>query len=293
MMRNSEKECPNLGWLYYKDYYNGLTLKDIKKEKKEDEAATEKFFSNKNKKLVESAYHLRDIELKPAENTEVFPGYFYKSFVFETTYPGLTSGTGLIHETGMKGELKLGFQFDYTTGLPYLPGSSVKGLLRSMFPDSSTEKDPAKRKRYQEEREQYLQNALLEIFSDNKTSESKKRQVSDRITNLPLAQLEKSIFCNGDVFLDAFIEQTGKDGLLGFDYITPHKNAFKNPTPVQFIKIMPGVMFRFNFLLRDEPLWGLSTDHKSNLFRTILSDIGIGAKTNVGYGQLKKSCENR
>lgn len=273
-MESNKKEYPNLGWLYYKDYYKGLRKCPLQ----DGTNTTEDFFSNKNWHLIESGYRISEVRKVLPDNTEVWPGYVYKDFLLETVYPGLATGTGMIHETGVKGEFKLGFQFDYTTGLPYLPGSSVKGLLRSMFPGSSSEKDSEKLRLYQTERKEYLQTLLCDVLSWCRNTE----------TDTKLAQLEESIFCSGDIFLDAFVERTGKDRLLGFDYITSHKNAFKNPTPVQFIKIMPGVTFRFGFIMRAEPELELSIARKLNLFQTILCDIGIGAKTNVGYGQLKK-----
>ncbi|MDP3829957.1 MAG: RAMP superfamily CRISPR-associated protein, partial [Ignavibacteriaceae bacterium] len=52
-------------------------------------------------------------------------------FELTTIYPGLLIGSGYNHEIGnQENELKLGFFFDYTTGLPCIPGSSVKGVLR-------------------------------------------------------------------------------------------------------------------------------------------------------------------
>lgn len=282
-MKSNNKEYPNLGWLYYRDYYNGLKKCHLQEETPPPDNTKGGFFDKKNQDLIESGYRNSEVRKDFPEDTEVWPGYVYKSFLLETVYPGLATGTGVIHETGLKGELKLGFQFDYTTGLPYLPGSSVKGLLRSMFPNSSSEKDPEKLRLYQTERKDYLQTILSHVLSSYTTSE----------INTKLTRLEESIFCHGDIFLDAFIERIGKDGLLGFDYITPHKNAFKNPVPVQFIKVMPGVTFRFGFIVRAEPELKLSIINKMSLFQTILSDIGIGAKTNVGYGQLKKICENQ
>jgi len=50
-----------------------------------------------------------------------------------TVYPGLLIGSGYPHESSVIGELKLGFHFDYTTGLPVIPGSSIKGVLRDAF----------------------------------------------------------------------------------------------------------------------------------------------------------------
>jgi len=186
-----------------------------------------------------------------------------------TTYPGLVSGTGYAHESGVKGEFKLGFFFDYTTGLPVLPGSSVKGVLCDAF-----KKDNGNYIKYLLEEE-------LNISND-----------------LSIKDLEKAIFENNeenksiydrDFFFDAF--PVGKtDKFLASDYITPHLEPLKNPIPIQFLKVLPNVQFQFNFDLKDfkdkNGTVLLSAEQKIQLFKLILLDLGIGAKTNVGYGQL-------
>ena len=58
----------------------------------------------------------------------------WKSFELYTAYPGVLIGTGNPHEISMENAIKCGFSFDYVTGLPYIPGSSIKGMLRSYFP---------------------------------------------------------------------------------------------------------------------------------------------------------------
>jgi hypothetical protein len=79
---------------------------------------------------------------------------------------------------------------------------------------------------------------------------------------------------------------------LGFDFITPHKHKndsaldpFTDPKPIKFLKILPGVQFRFQFGFKP----GLLTiEEKKTLMYVILTEVGIGAKTNVGYGQFVK-----
>jgi CRISPR-associated protein Cmr6 len=74
---------------------------------------------------------------------------------------------------------------------------------------------------------------------------------------------------------------------LGLDYITPHKDGpLKNPTPLPFLKILPGVTVNFQFQLHDG--YYLKAKGKLELFRKILLDFGVGAKTNVGYGQFQE-----
>ena len=47
---------------------------------------------------------------------------------------------------------------------------------------------------------------------------------------------------------------------------------------------MPNVTFRFDFKLSDGLI---SKDQKKKLFEIILKDLGLGAKTNVGYGKFE------
>jgi CRISPR-associated protein Cmr6 len=91
-----------------------------------------------------------------------------------------------------------------------------------------------------------------------------------------------------DIFHDAYFSKSNAKGLfLGTDYITPHKdNPLKNPQPIKFLKILPEVEITFRFELRDEIIKAMD---KFKLFRQILLDFGVGAKTNVGYGQLRRT----
>lgn len=224
---------------------------------------------------------------------DVNSGLKCSAFVLETIYPGLLIGTGNIHETGMLGECKLGLQFDYTTGLPYIPGSSVKGLLRSMFPCSIPKKNNENGRwdRYRKQRVEYIK----EFFKSN----------SIDLTEDDVYSLERILFdgidrndnnvCMYDrcVFYDAIISGYNNDaGVLGLDYITPHKDPLKNPNPIQFMKVLPEVQFRFQFRIPNEIKLNsdvaIGKDQILILFKSILMDVGIGAKTNVGYGQLQE-----
>lgn len=278
---------PNIGFLFYKDYFRDLDLLHLD--------SNENLLKKKNEALFKKT---TDEYLAPAKLLEVLTEH---NFSLETTYPGLLIGTGYSHETGSLGELKLGFYFDHTTGLPLIPGSSVKGVCRSMFPGSGIEN--------KEEKSSYIQAVVIEL-SDGRIV----------LTNEEVEELENNIFVGiagrnsknepihvsmyrRDIFFDAFIEKSthkpsGKREnrmFLGNDYITPHKNTkgkaeldqFSNPTPLQFLKILPGVHIRFQFKLWDCQIGehSISAQLKQALFEYILRDIGIGAKTNVGYGQ--------
>ena len=218
----------NIGWLFYKDYFKGIDYSRL------DDVNNEKLIQKKVQNIIDSKPTLNEPEIIGSTR-----------FQATTTYPGLILGSGNAHEIpDVKGQAILGFHFDYTSGLPVIAGSSVKGVLRSAF----------KHKEYIEE-----------------------------YVTTDVEALEKEIFDNGDIFFDAeIIKADGFDKIMGDDYITPHNDPLKDPIPLRFIKVLPNVIFLFQFELRDGIL---SKSEKETLFRKILEDLGLGAKTNVGYGK--------
>ena len=183
-----------------------------------------------------------------------------EKFLLRTTYPGLLIGTGNPHGVHDEvSDIAVGFSFDYVTGQPYIPGSSVKGVLRSHF------------RQYPE--------IVMEILNGEGKQIDDVRQIK---------ALEQEIFDGSDVFLDAVICEGGAGGLiLGEDYITPHKDGpTKNPIPIHILKVLPGVKFEFRFRLTDGEL--LTAADKRVLFEELITLFGAGAKTNVGYGVFER-----
>jgi CRISPR-associated protein Cmr6 len=205
----------------------------------------------------------------------------------KTTYPGLTCGLGYPVTPSTENDVKLGFSFDYTTGQPMIPGSSVRGLLRSYFKDI-----------------EYIESILKGHYTDEEWN----------AMNLDIGKLELAIFegedyqtgkkigkYDRDVFGDVFVNVSKDKGtsfdVMGDDYITPHhknKNEIfdllQEPTPLRFIKIRSGVVLRFSFRLNTtfvQDGTGVDAKIKKEVFTEILTVFGIGAKTNVGYGQIK------
>ena len=253
-------DIPNLGWLFYKEYYKGLTKGLINPQNEEGQIA---FFNNKNKKILEAQFsNYKNVF------SSIKGGIAIK---MKTIYPGLIMGIGVTHETGLKGEMILRLSFDYTTGLPYIPGSSIKGILRSVFPNSFSKAD----KEFKESRTAYIRDIIG----------NQELNVEELEAELFEGKGAESIY-DRDVFMDALITDVpGNNFFLGSDYITPHgDNPLKSPNPIQFLKILPEVTITFHFRLNK----GIITvEQKKQLFEQILKDIGVGAKTNVGYGQLK------
>lgn len=216
-----------------------------------------------------------------------FPGL--RQFQLEVIYPGLIMGTGYTHETGNVGELKIGFHFDHTSGLPILPGHTVKGALRRAFPrrtQPQTSEDPSIKqakaeyiiellgiggKVAPEQRYDWVHRLEMQIFANELPEEDREKK------NQP------------DIFLDAVISRAGRGGkIVGPDAITPHgSEPWRNPVPLSFLKVLPGVQWEFSFVLHSVKIGEveITAKIKKDLFEKIFLDMGIGAKTNVGYGQ--------
>lgn len=204
----------------------------------------------------------------------------YCEFNLYTLYPGLLIGTGYPHGIAVAGALKQGFSFDYVTGLPYIPGSSLKGMIRSFFPGEAKDK----------EMDTEYSDMIKEILGKEE---------------LDIGLLKKNMFENNDVFLGAYpsVKDEVKKTFLEIEYITPHKEKFKNPNPISIIKVKPAVKFSFRFIFSDyivNDTIVVSAEEKLNLCKELILLMGIGAKTNTGFGKfaekkptMHKCIENR
>ena len=225
------------------------------------------YFAKINFSQIDSGYNIDIIKQRNKELTK--PGQLHTDkdndcvfhnakFSLEVLYPGLVTGVGINHETNIKGEFKLGMHFNWTTGQPVIYGSSVKGVLRAYFKDFF----PAESCKVE----------VKEIIDD--IFEGKGKSIYDR-----------------DIFFDAVLTRADIRGrILCSDSITPHKEGpLKNPIPITFLKIAPGCTLEFRFKLVDTKIGDfiLTANQKLNIFKEILTTVGIGAKTNVGYGQMK------
>lgn len=323
----------NLGYLFYKDYYrfkgnphfdprkypkDDFILRNGSRVKKNDVISdrNSSIFAGKNEIIKGYSPNTGLLNSLVHEEIVLNPDHCFR---LKTTYPGLVIGSGYNHETGSKGEFKLGFFFDYTTGLPIVPGSSVKGTLRSVFPNYHVDDE---KKPHQDVKASYIWRLLNNITDQYYSATAAEK--------LQIYKLELSIFEGVDIFKtlskkpensaefnflkkkknweylsiyqrdkfhDACIVGLGKNNkIVDEDFITPHINRvhpelspFTNPTPLQFLKVIPKVSFLFQFDFTDSNIGvrNIGFQEKRDLFRKILIETGIGAKTNVGYGQLE------
>lgn len=268
----------NLSKAYYKDYFQDVGFTVERRGNELKITADKEKIALKNKELLGNAEENKQY-LQNAH--DVFKGtnsLINQSFTLKTQYPGLVTGVGISHEAKIEGEFKLGIHLDYTTGLPVIYGSTVKGVLRSAFQEKDLLETlpvlvPKVQKELENIKTKMRGKTLSEwaniIFGDD----------NDRDNRSAYSR---------DTFFDALIDSTNKQGcILASDSITPHGNdPLKDPTPLTFLRIASGCPIKFRFRLVDSDT--LTAKEKAILFKTILIAFGIGAKTNVGYGRLKE-----
>ncbi|NFN88109.1 type III-B CRISPR module RAMP protein Cmr6 [Clostridium sporogenes] len=291
----------NIGYLYYKKYFTSEIIQSSKDVDKEYDEKNN-LFTSINNNIIENS----NVELLKNNKfkliREIQDNLYKDKIYFKTTYPGLIIGTGYSHIIKRKGEFKLGLEFDYTTGLPCINGSSVKGMLRSVFYNDRDNEELRK------EKENYIKEILEEVMEEENCNFDEEKFDYEELTNnifegkckakdkngIYMSLNERDIFLGATIDIEETIEEMKrtkqeKNNLLGEDYITPHgegKDKLKNPNPIKFLKVMPNVVWCFGFDLKDFNK-DISADIKKKLFKQILLDIGIGAKTNVGYGRLE------
>ncbi len=238
----------NMHYVFNVSYFEGLDL--IKTNNNDEKIKME--ISDRNEQIRRFPFSVS----APFKELREGGVQGFRSFRLYTTYPGLLIGTGNPHDTKLESAVKCGFSFDYVTGLPYIPGSSLKGLLRSYF------KEPV----------------FIKTLLNHK-------ELSDG----DIRKLESDCFEKGDVFLGAYPVRTIGGTLLEMEYITPHPDVYKDPVPISIMKVKPNIGFEFCFILQDSEEPAVSASEKEALYKSVLKEMGVGAKTDVGFGRMAES----
>ncbi|MDA3915706.1 MAG: type III-B CRISPR module RAMP protein Cmr6 [Deltaproteobacteria bacterium] len=190
----------------------------------------------------------------------------------------MITGLGETHPT------ETSIVLDHTLGIPYIPASGIKGLIRFshskqlLFDDNGDFTDKFVEKGSLNETDK---DTHIPLFFGG-TIKDKIHKITDT--------LRGSIF-----FLDAYSVNTPQ---IKADIINPHysdyygdKNKppgdYQDPLPVKFLTIAPGAQFVFRFMLDSK-----SAKHKvqlSTAVKNALEQEGFGAKTATGYGRFKIS----
>lgn len=187
---------------------------------------------------------------------------------------------------GGKGPLEFGITLHPLTGLPYIPGSALKGLCRSY--------------------------ALLTLAAHNDVSVAVEtetlKKLDEALTagmydHLPEAIHYRLAFgsrdnAGGCIFYDAVLNYLHPDTqIFTLDVMTPHFPKYytssgkkapddsDNPNPVSYITVTEGVFFAFAIGRRTGFKGGDDTLKQARRWlRAALQELGIGAKTAQGYG---------
>ena len=185
---------------------------------------------------------------------------------FKTNSPFVT-GLGLEHP------IENGFAWHHTLGVPYLPGSSVKGMVRTFATYwSEGSEDEAYKKE------------VMRIFGPRANDIDSKQIASSHIGSV--------------VFLDALPTRAIQ---LKADIMTPHYQEYYagqgsniippadylSPNPIPFLVVAQGATFQFGVLPRNKK----SESDCQKVIKWLeeaLTWVGAGAKTAVGYGRFEK-----
>lgn len=205
------------------------------------------------------------------------------------SYPAMSSApftTGL----GMAHPLENGFAFMSPYGLPYLPGSSVKGVLRQAARDLL-----AARVETDASMPGFSETDIVALFGGGSEKQSGMDGESE-------AAQRGALQC-WDVY--PVLADTAN---LRWDIMTPHQGAYYGdssgktpphdndpPVPINFLTLPPGTRFRFHLscdtgiLERRAP--GLAQGGKwrevcTRLLEHAFDWLGFGAKTSLGYGAM-------
>lgn len=181
---------------------------------------------------------------------------------------------------GNPSALDNGFQIDWATGAPVVPGSSIKGAVRAW---ALTAPETEVWEGYTDLPEEDRQELLAAVFG----------------TGLATGQGEVAKDGSGDVgdiiFLDAL---PAGPVMLSLDVLTPHAKPYydkapdqdeypadwHDPVPITFAVVPSGVPFSFALVARHAwciPFLGLAR----RWLVKATADRGIGAKTSAGYGR--------
>lgn len=197
----------------------------------------------------------------------------------------LIVGLGLPHPTNT------GFLFDRLTGCPYLPGSSVKGLLRAtarLVAQGELDLDAGSAQKTAGLDEAGAR-AVVEAARDHWQAHHDRVFGPDRQSGRAAAQGEM-------VFFDAF---PFRRPYLHVDIMTPHHQEYyakrgdagdwESPVPLPFLAVAPGQRFLFAF----RSLASSDEQAKDDLLQAAallpaaLDWLGIGAKKSSGYGRFR------
>ena len=227
-----------------------------------------KFYADHYSKLNKTDIH-RTLSKKHLDHAGFCDGLSlkYEKVIFKAKLK-----TPLITGIGETHPHEVSMVFDHSMGIPYIPASGIKGIVRFAHTLGLLADIPPEKIQTDKDGKEY--------FDDEKDW-----------TNIP--QLFGTQNKRGAVFfLDAYPEKVPN---LHIDIMNPHYGDYYgddtnktppadylNPIPIKFLTVAKDTVFVFRALV-DRELIEL-TEKVKTAFKKALTEEGVGAKTAVGYG---------
>ncbi|WP_456321299.1 type III-B CRISPR module RAMP protein Cmr6 [Palaeococcus sp. (in: euryarchaeotes)] len=224
----------------------------------------------------------------------------------------LKTKTRLVVGLGDEGVYETSIRLHRNYGVPYIPGSTIKGVTKhhliflltsAVFSDGDFFKLAGKV-------QEALENGNLDWFGKQRTSkgnhnEEEIKKLRDIFgTDNPKEIAEKGIEIFGTtekegeiIFFDALpVPDSLRDKMLEVDIMNPHypnyyqgnepPGDWQTPNPIFFLTVPAGVKFQFCIAPRRKERVKLLGRTKKLLI-SALQEHGVGAKTAIGYGRLE------
>jgi CRISPR-associated protein Cmr6 len=226
----------------------------------------------------------------------------------------LKTASRLVVGLGAGHVLETSLTLHHIFGIPYIPGSALKGVVRMVNFWEIAEK-------LNKKSDEDIEKLQKQLYNDENSNSDKNDSDKNDILKHKLlfgTQNFKGLL----VFLDAYPEIQIKQQIFELDVMTPHYQGYytknqvpgdwENPNPIPFLTVKKGITFCFNVLFdkfRAERMLTLKDDEfpnanvakeiikewLSNDFSKISQDVkewieealtefGVGAKTRLGYG---------
>jgi len=266
--KSIQPDQPNVG-LWFTRFYDGFT------SSWEVESSSKKGFIERTAKLASQSSHAAYAQSLTQRQQHLCESLGGACMTLETTGPFVT-GTGISHP------VENGFTFHPTLGLPYLPASGVKGLLRAwvevwMAHDSEAQKT-----------------ALIEDwfgYSGSSSGPDAEGSAGALIFFDALPTGSTSMKC--DIMtphMGGWYEKGEDLNAQNFAKVAP--GDWHSPVPVPFLVVCAGVKFQWAVAPRltgDAPVDSARRASAAKALQALkdaLEWVGAGAKTAVGYGRM-------
>lgn len=206
---------------------------------------------------------------------------------YQTKYFKAKTLTRMVVGLGQANSLEVGLSLHHLFGTPFIPASGVKGVCRSWL---ETAVDQIDNTEIESENDDLILESSKRIFGS--ATKKQKKELRDLIAEKK-DRFDRAFFDGimGSVtFFDAF--PTGNEVELEIDVMTPHYTPYYaskgevppgdwfSPNPVKFLTVAPNTEFMFALASESKEDLDLASDW---LLKGI-TELGLGAKTNSGYG---------